>query len=173
MKLDWRLQFSQRRSQLLMSGLMCCLGIGIGCIPQAGGGAPVIVSYAPANLSDAIAKFFTVSTEFFVLQICRNELVFVPYSKMSYGIKKEVTLSIPFSQIRKITVEPKGQNYFLIIETDKDDIVLSVQQKELSGFRTSGFLGSETTLKHLIFPSNWHKENLDATLEALKKIGTE
>ena len=29
MKLDWRLQFSQRRSQLLMSGLMCCLGIGI------------------------------------------------------------------------------------------------------------------------------------------------
>ena len=48
MKLDWRLQFSQRRSQLLMSGLMCCLGIGIGCIPQAGGGAPVIVSYAPA-----------------------------------------------------------------------------------------------------------------------------
>ena len=133
----------------------------------------IIVSYAPANLSDAIAKFFTVSTEFFVLQICRNELVFVPYSKMSYGIKKEVTLSIPFSQIRKITVEPKGLNYFLIIETDKDDIALSVQQKELSGFRTSGFLGSETTLKHLIFPRNWHKENLDATLEALKKIRTE
>ena len=33
----------------------------------------IIVSYAPANLSDAIAKFFTVSTEFFVLQICRED----------------------------------------------------------------------------------------------------
>ena len=59
----------------------------------------IIVSYAPENLSDAIVKFFGVSTEFFVLQICENELVLVPFGKLDWGLKKEVTLAIPFDEI--------------------------------------------------------------------------
>ena len=134
----------------------------------------IVVSYAPANLSDAVAKFFVQNTQYFALQICRNELVFVPYGRMSFEIKKEVTLCIPFSKIRDITVAPAGLNYRLTIETDEDHIVLSVQQKELSDFRNSGYLGSEPSLKgNIFFARNWHKANLDETLAELQKIGTE
>lgn len=131
----------------------------------------IIVSYASANLSDAIVKFFTEGKEFFVLQICREELALVPFGKISYGLKKEVTLAIPFSDIQKIEIEPAGLNYHLIIDTKDGRITLSTQQKELSDFRSSGLLGYEGSKnwKHL-FMRNWHKENLDATLEALKAI---
>ena len=48
----------------------------------------IVVSYASSNLSDAIIKFFTEAKEFFVLQICREELVLVPYGKISWGTEK-------------------------------------------------------------------------------------
>lgn len=131
----------------------------------------IVVSYASANLSDAIIKFFTEGKEFFVLQICREELVLVPYGKISWGLKKEVTMSIPFSDIQKIEVEPAGLNYHLLIDTTGGRITLSTQQKELSDFRSSGLLGYEGSKNWKSrFMRNWHKENLDATLEALKAI---
>ena len=131
----------------------------------------IVVSYASSNLSDAIIKFFTEAKEFFVLQICREELVLVPYGKISWGLKKEVTMSIPFSDIQKIEVEPAGLNYHLIIDTESGRITLSTQQKELSDFRSSGLLGYEGSKNwKRFFMRNWHKENLDATLEALKAI---
>lgn len=47
----------------------------------------------------------------------------------------------------------------------KDDVItLSVQQKELSALRTSGFLG--TTM----LGGNWHSRNMDGTLKMLKEI---
>ena len=52
----------------------------------------IVVSYAPANLSDAVAKFFVQNTQYFALQICRNELVFVPYGRMSFEIKRSHSL---------------------------------------------------------------------------------
>lgn len=45
----------------------------------------IIVSYAPANLSDAIVRFLGVSTEFFALQICRDELVLVSFGSLTEG----------------------------------------------------------------------------------------
>ena len=131
----------------------------------------IVVSYASSNLSDAIIKFFTEAKEFFVLQICREELVLVPYGKISWGLKKEVTMSIPFSDIQKIEVEPAGLNYHLIIDNKIVRNTLSTQQKELSDFRSSGLLGYEGSKNwKRLFMRNWHKENLDATLEALKAI---
>ena len=59
-----------------------------------------IVSYAPENLSDAIVKFLGLDNQFFVLQICRDELVLVPIGRFSMELKREVTLSIPFSEIK-------------------------------------------------------------------------
>ena len=44
-------------------------------------GRAIIVTYAPANLSEKITRFF--SNEFFVLQMCENSLVLVPLSKKS------------------------------------------------------------------------------------------
>lgn len=125
----------------------------------------IIVSYAPENLSDAIIRFLGCSNQFFVLQICRDTLVLVPFSKMTMGLKKEVALEIPFATIKEIRVEEHGLNYTIIIETDQDIIRFSTQQKELSDFRTAGLLGGMGDLE-----KNWHKENLDHTLQALKEI---
>ena len=47
----------------------------------------------------------------------------------------------------------------------KDDVItLSVQQKELSALRTSGFLCI------IMLGGNWHSRNMDGTLKMLKEI---
>ena len=58
----------------------------------------IVVSYAPANLSDAVAKFFVQNTQYFALQICRNELVFVPYGRMSFEKKKKSLFAFHFQR---------------------------------------------------------------------------
>lgn len=119
----------------------------------------IVVSYAPENLSEAIVKFLGVSTEFFVLQICRDELVLVPFGKLAWGLKKDVTLSLPFSEIKDIEVKKAGLNDYLTIRTEKDVITLSVQQKELSFLRSSGILDG-----------SWHSENMDETIKMLQEL---
>lgn len=123
----------------------------------------IIVSYAPANLSATIANFF--SNEFYVLQICKNELVLVPFGKISMNLKKEVALEIPLESIRSIEIAESGLNYNIAIEMGDDKITLTTQQKELSDLRSAGMLAGLITLN-----KNWHKDNLDDTLEELKKL---
>ena len=53
----------------------------------------IIVTYAPANMSERIAKFF--SNEFFALQMCQDSLVLLPFGRMSLMLKKDVALEIP------------------------------------------------------------------------------
>lgn len=125
----------------------------------------IIVSYAPRNLSDSIVKFLGCSNEFFVLQICKDALVLVPFGKLMMELKKEVALEIPLNTIKQIEVKPNGLNYSITIETKTDVITLSAQQKELSDMRFSGMLGNNG-----IVNKNWHKENLDKTLDMLKNL---
>ena len=40
----------------------------------------IVVTYAPADLSEKIARFF--SNEFFALQMCENSLVLLPFGRM-------------------------------------------------------------------------------------------
>lgn len=126
----------------------------------------IVVKYAPENLSAKIANFF--SMEFYVLQLCKDELVLVPFSTITAGLKKEVTLQIPYSTIKSVAVTEDMLNYQIAITTDTDTIHLTAQQKELSGFRSTGMLAFYNDGLKM---SNWHKENLDGTLEALKNIG--
>lgn len=126
----------------------------------------IVVKYAPDNLSAKIANFF--SMEFYVLQLCKDELVLVPFSTITAGLKKEVTLQIPYSTIKSVAVTEDMLNYQIAITTDTDTIHLTAQQKELSGFRSTGMLAFYNDGLKM---SNWHKENLDGTLEALKNIG--
>ena len=116
----------------------------------------IIVSYAPANLSDAIVRF--------VLQICRDELVLVPFGRLDWGLKKDAALVIPFSEIMDVEIKEAALNYHITIRTEKDVITLSAQQKELSALRSSGMLGGSLT------EGNWHSENLDSTLQMLQEI---
>lgn len=135
----------------------------------------IIVTYAPANLSEKIVRFF--SNEFFVLQMCENSLVLLPFGRMSMVLKKDVTLEIPYDRIRKVEVQQDMLNYRIELDTDDGLIALSTQQKELSEFRTSGTLsvgmsgfGSGVTSEGVTKKENWHRANLDATLEALKAL---
>ena len=49
----------------------------------------IVVKYAPENLSAKIANFF--SMEFYVLQLCKDELVLVPFSTITAGLNTDVT----------------------------------------------------------------------------------
>lgn len=119
----------------------------------------IIVKYAPENLSGKIADFF--SMEFYVLQLCREELVLVPFSTLTAGLKKEVTLQIPYADIRSVEIREDLLNYQIVIQTSSDMIRFTTQQKELSEFRTSGALSGAM---------NWHRKNLDATLKSLREM---
>ena len=138
-------------------------------------GKTIIVKYAPENLSDQIAKFF--SMEFYVLQICKKSIVLVPFNKVTVALKKEVALEIPFSRIRSVSIIEKFLNYLITLETEDGTINLSTQQAELSEWRTSGsltfggsILDSGISAAEVFKGQNWHRKNLEETLEALKNF---
>ncbi len=135
----------------------------------------IIVTYAPANLSGKVAKFF--SNEFFALQMCRGSLVLLPFGRMSLMLKKDVALEIPYHTIRKVEVKEDLFNWRIELDTDEGVIALSAQQKELSEWRTSGTLsvgmsgfGSGLMGSGPLKVANWHRANLDATLADLKAL---
>ena len=135
----------------------------------------IIVTYAPADLSEKIARFF--SNEFFALQMCKHSLVLLPFGRMSMILKKDVALEIPYNRIRKVEVREDMLNYRIELDTDDGLIALSTQQKGFNGLRHSGTLsvgmsgfGSGVTSEGVTKRDNWHRANLDATLEALKAL---
>lgn len=138
----------------------------------------IIVTYAPANLSEKIAKFF--SNEYFALQMCKDSLVLLPFGRMSLMLKKDVALEIPYAKIRKVTITEDMLNWRIELDTEEGLIALSAQQKELSEWRHSGTLsvgmsglGSGITGTDTLKISNWHRANLDATLADLEALPRE
>lgn len=135
----------------------------------------IIVTYAPANMSERVVKFF--SNEFFALQMCQDSLVLLPFGRMSFMLKKDVALEIPYNTIRKVEVKEDMFNWRIELDTDEGMIALFAQQKELSEWRHSGTLsvgmsglGSGIMGSGALKVANWHRSNLDATLEALKAL---
>ena len=129
----------------------------------------IIVKFAPDNLSAKIANFF--SAEFYVLQLCSDKLVLLPFSKLSLALKREVALEIPYSDIQSVTIDDDGLNYLIAITTDDNTIRLTTQQKELMGFRTSAMLSWDGIKFIYSADDTWHGRNLDATLADLGKLG--
>lgn len=132
-------------------------------------GRAIVVKFAPENLSAKIANFF--SMEFYVLQLCKDKLVLLPFSRLTLALKRDVALEIPYSDIRAVTVKEDVLNYLITITTTGDTFRLTTQQKELMSFRRSLLLSWEGI--RLIYGSDdtWHGRNLDATLAALTKLG--
>ena len=92
-------------------------------------------------------------------------------------LKKDVALEIPYNTIRKLDVKEDMFNWRIELYTDEGMIALSAQQKELSEWRHSGTLsvgmsglGSGIMGSGALKVANWHRSNLDATLEALKAL---
>ena len=141
-------------------------------------GKMIVVSYAPENLSDMIAKLLGAifqSFNFFALSFCKESIVLIPFStycadvKKEAVVKKEGILELPYSSIRSVEVSETGLNYRIDIRLEDEVISLSAQQAELSLLRMSGMY----SLEDWTFVNSWHKNNLKETLNALKEIGTE
>lgn len=127
----------------------------------------IVVSYAPVNLSDRIRKLFF--NNYYSLSLCRESIVMLPFSTMWMDVKREVALEMPYSSIYNIKVEEEGLSYRIDIKLEDEDetISLMAQQGELSELRMSGMY----SLEDWTFVNNWHKNNLNETLKALKEIG--
>lgn len=128
----------------------------------------IVVKFAPENLSAKIARFF--SMEFYVLQLCTDKLVLLPFSQLTLALKREVALEIPYSEIQSVSVDEDGLNYRVTITTLGDTIRLTTQQKELMGFRTSAMLSWDGIKFIYGSDDTWHGRNLDATLADLAKL---
>lgn len=126
----------------------------------------IIVKYAPANLSEQFAAFF--NSEFYVLQMCEHEIVLLPFNTTWGNLRKDVSLVLPYGDIQSVELEDVTFNTVITIRTGTDTIRLTTQQAELSDLRSSGIYASI----YSGFFKNWHKENLDDTLAALKKLGS-
>lgn len=127
----------------------------------------ILVRYAPKNLSDAVIKFFW--NKWLVLQVCKDSLVIayiVADGLWALDLGEENMLEIPFSEIKNIELEESGFNYHLTIETGQDSLRFSIEQAELSNWRSSGMVATPFGLDK----DNWHKHNLDRTLDALKEL---
>lgn len=65
----------------------------------------IVVTYAPKNLSGRFVRFF--ESQFYVLQICEEELVLVPFDKTWLNLKKEVTLPSPLTKFNLLILIDK------------------------------------------------------------------
>lgn len=128
-------------------------------------GRCIIVKYAPENLSEQITAFF--NDEFYVLQMCAREMILLPFDPTWGTLRKNVSLVLPYEDIRSVKLENDMLNTVITICTGTDTIRLTAQQAALSDQRTSGFYATQYAGGY----KNWHKENLDDTLEALKRLG--
>lgn len=126
----------------------------------------ILVKYDTPNLSAKIVDFFNL--EYYVLQICENELVLIPFNKMTGLLKKETTLALPFEAISDLKIAAKGLDYHIDILSTEGEINLITQQKELADLRISSSYANDTFLG--LGSKNWHKENLDNSLEKLKEL---
>ena len=125
----------------------------------------IIIKYAPENLSEQIVAFF--NSEFYVLQMCEHEIVLLPFNTTWGNLRKDISLVLPYEDIRSVELEDVKLNTVITIRTRSDTIRLTAQQAELSDLRSSGIYATI----YAGFFKNWHKENLDDTLKALKALG--
>nr|WP_325254739.1 hypothetical protein [uncultured Oscillibacter sp.] len=126
----------------------------------------IIIKYAPENLSEQIMAFF--NSEFYVLQMCEHEIVLLPFNTTWGNLRKDISLVLPYEDIQSVELEDVKLNTVITIHTRSDTIRLTTQQAELSDLRSSGIYATI----YAGFFKNWHKENLDGTLAALKRLGT-
>ena len=64
----------------------------------------IIVKPNPGNLSDKVVSFFKsiIECELCVLQMCKTELILLPFDKMWTYLKKEVSLVLPYRDIESV-----------------------------------------------------------------------
>lgn len=125
----------------------------------------IIVKYAPENLSEQITAFF--NSDFYVLQMCEHEIVLLPFNTTWHNLRKDVSLVLPYGDVRSVELGNDLLNTVITVRTGSDTIRLTTQQAALSDLRSSGVYATVYAGSF----KNWHKENLDGTLKALAELG--
>ena len=133
-------------------------------------GCCIIVKPAPDNLSDKIVSFFRsfVECSMCVLQMCKNELILFPFDPMWTSLRRDASLILPYGEIRSVELADDLLNTIITIHTGEADVRLTTQQKALSDWRMSGLHATQYAGGY----KNWHKENMEGTLKALKQLGS-
>ena len=122
----------------------------------------ILVEYAPNdNLKDKLKHSF--SSEPYILQMCKNELVLIPVhmrvaagTVAYYSLENKVALQLSYSSVQSVEITEKGTNYMVSITTDTDTIRLLSPKKGVGAF-----MGATGT---------WHMNNIDDTLQMLKSL---
>ncbi len=132
-------------------------------------GRCIIVRPALGNLSEKIASFLKslVECDRCVLQMCKNELILLPFDPIWTSLRKNASLVLPYGEIRSVELGDDLLNTAITIHAGEDAIRLTAQQKALSDWRMSGLHATQFAGDY----KNWHKENIEATLKALMKLG--
>lgn len=94
-------------------------------------------------------------------------MVLLPFDPTWTSLHKDTSLILPYGDIQSVELEDNLLNTVITIRTGSDSIRLTTQQKALSDLRTSGLYATQ----YVGGFKNWHKENLDGTLEALTQLG--
>lgn len=126
----------------------------------------IIVKGAAGNLSEKIVRFFS-ACDVAVLQMCENEIILLPFDPYWATLEKQVSLVVPYSEIKSVKLTDDLLNVIIDIETSDGSVRLTTQQKELSDIRLSGVYASQYVGGY----KNWHAENVDATLKAFSELG--
>ena len=126
----------------------------------------IIVKGAAGNLSEKIVRFFS-ACDVAVLQMCENEIILLPFDPYWATLEKQVSLVVPYSEIKSVKLTDDLPNVIIDIETSDGSVRLTTQQKELSDIRLSGVYASQYVGGY----KNWHAENVDATLKAFSELG--
>lgn len=101
----------------------------------------IIVKYAPENMSEKITAFF--NGEFYALQMCEHEVILLPFDPTWTNLRKDVSLVLPYEDIRSAELKNDMLNTVIVIRTGDDEIRLTTQQKELSDRRSSGIYATQ------------------------------
>lgn len=125
----------------------------------------IIVKGAAGNLGNKIVRFFK-KCDVAVLQMCENELIMLPFDPVSTTLKRDVSLVVPYAEIKSVKLIDDLLNMIIDIETTSGSIRLTTQEKKLSDVRLSGVYASQYVGGY----KNWHAENVDATLKALNEL---
>lgn len=126
----------------------------------------IIVKGAAGDLSEKIVRFFE-TWDVAVLQMCKNELILLPFESFWGTLERDVSLVVPYVDIESVKLTDDLLNVTIDIETNTGSVRLTTQQKGLSDMRLSGVYASQYAGGY----KNWHAENVDATLKALSELG--
>lgn len=146
----------------------------LGYLPQKD--RTIVVRFKPENLSARVSNWFNVNN-YYILQLCERHIMIIPipmklnkWGSGEFKPQSDDVHVIANESIKAIKLEEDGFNYSLSIMSDEQEILLTVEQKELSAVRTSGLVGMDSSDFWTVSLDNFHKRNFDATVADLNAI---